>query len=290
MIGLKKGSVALYPHENEWGNEAERTIEKLKGILGDIAADIQHVGSTAVESICAKPIIDIAVGVRNFDEILKKQRELEENGFYFRDSRCESQLLFACGSYYDGSGEEQTHFIHFVLFEGSDWQNYLLVRDYLNKNTAAAKEYETLKLKLAADSLTENGRGYYTDGKKNFINRLIRTALLEKYMGTTVQIEIDRPIGYVHKKEKYSLNYPINYGYIPGVFGGDGEELDVYLLGVDVPVDRYVCEIIGAALRKNDCEDKLIAVPVGMRFTADEAYDMINFQEKWYDTEIIMAK
>ena len=121
-------------------------------------------------------------------------------------------------------------------------------------------------------------------------NYMLRTALIEKYLGKTVQIKIDRPIGYVHKKEKYTLVYPTNYGYIPGVFGGDGEELDVYLLGVSEPVKEYTCKIIGAVIRKNDVEDKLIAAPEGISFTADEAYEMIKFQEQWYDTEIRMEK
>ena len=67
---------------------------------------------------------------------------------------------------------------------------------------------------------------------------------VEGYLGKVVTIDIDRPIGYVHTKGEKTLVYPINYGYIPGVFGGDGEELDVYLLGVDVPVSSYVGQII----------------------------------------------
>lgn len=290
MIGLKRGTVALYPHETEWEDEAKRTIEKLKSILGETAVDIQHIGSTAVKSICAKPIIDIAVGVKNFDEILEKKQRLFENGFYFRESSIENQLLFACGSFYDGTGEEQTHFIHIVIHGESEWQNYLLVRDYLNEKISAAKEYEALKLKLAEECPVDSGREHYLAGKHDFIRNLIRTALVEKYLGKTVRIEIDRPVGYVHKKEKYTLVYPVNYGYIPGVYGGDGEELDVYLLGVDVPMEEYYCKIIGAVIRKNDVEDKLIAAPVGMNFKADKAYKQIKFQEQWYDTEIKMVE
>lgn len=117
-----------------------------------------------------------------------------------------------------------------------------------------------------------------------------RKELIENYLGKTVKIEIDRPIGYIHKKEKYTLTYPINYGYIPNVLGGDGEELDVYLLGVNEPVEEYTCKIIGAVKRKNDVEDKLIAAPEGVSFTAEEAYEQIKFQEQWYDTEVRMAE
>ena len=113
-----------------------------------------------------------------------------------------------------------------------------------------------------------------------------RKSLVKSYLGKVVDIVIDRPIGYVHKKEKYTLTYPINYGYIPGVLGGDGEELDVYLLGVDVPEDKYEVRIIGIVYRKNDVEDKLIAAPKNMIFTKEQIVKEIKFQEQYYDTEI----
>ena len=68
---------------------------------------------------------------------------------------------------------------------------------------------------------------------------------VEGYLGCTVTIEIDRPIGYEHHKGEKTLIYPINYGYIPDVLGGDSEELDVYLLGVNEPVTEYESEIAG---------------------------------------------
>lgn len=113
-----------------------------------------------------------------------------------------------------------------------------------------------------------------------------RSELVKPYLGKTVSIVIDRPVGYVHQKEKYTLKYSINYGYIPGVLGGDGEELDVYLLGVDGPVVHFTGRIIGIVYRKNDVEDKLIMAPEGCVFTQNEIAEQINFQEQYYDTEI----
>lgn len=113
-----------------------------------------------------------------------------------------------------------------------------------------------------------------------------RKAQVKSYLGKRVTIGIDRPIGYVHRKENYSLTYPINYGYIPGVLGGDGEELDVYLLGVNEPVSECECEIIAIAHRHNDVEDKLVGAPVGMRFTKEGIESAIHFQEQYYDTEV----
>ena len=113
-----------------------------------------------------------------------------------------------------------------------------------------------------------------------------RKSLVTSYLGKTVNIKIDRPIGYVHQKENYTLTYPINYGYIPDVIGGDGEELDVYLLGVNEPVSEYFVKIIGVVYRINDVEDKLIAVPEGMCFSKEEIAKRIRFQEQYYETYI----
>ena len=106
------------------------------------------------------------------------------------------------------------------------------------------------------------------------------------WLGKTIEIGIDRPIGYVHVKGEKTLHYPINYGYIPGVIGGDGEELDVYLLGVDTPVEKYVCKIIAIIHRNNDCEDKLVGAPDGICFSAEEITNAVHFQEKYYDSYV----
>ncbi len=113
-----------------------------------------------------------------------------------------------------------------------------------------------------------------------------RRVQVESYRHALVHIEIDRPIGYIHHKGGYDLVYPINYGYIPGVLGGDGEELDVYLIGVERPVREFDCEIIGAVFRSDDVEDKLIGVPKGMHLTADEAAAAVAFQESHHDSHV----
>lgn len=115
-----------------------------------------------------------------------------------------------------------------------------------------------------------------------------RKRLVEGYLGKLVRIEIDRPIGYVHHKEGTDrvLTYPINYGYIPNVLGGDGEELDVYLYGVSEPVTEYFGRIVGIAFREDDVEDKLVMAPDGMTPTAEEMANTVHFQEQYYHTHI----
>jgi len=293
MIGLKSGTVALCDHDAEWEFEAERTIKVLKKILGGVICDIAHVGSTSIKSIKAKPIIDIAVSVKTFDEVLKYEKQLKENGFYYRPADdLKEQILFACGSRYDGTGDMQTHFIHVVKKDSMEWINYINFRDYLNENECVAKEYEALKVSLAEKCPVDAGREKYLAGKHDFITKTLRTALVKSYLGKTARIEIDRPIGTPHPKHP-EIIYPINYGYIPNVFGGDGEELDVYILGIDGKIKEggsINAKIIGIVYRKNDVEDKLVAAPDGMEYTAREIEEIINFQEQFYDSHVEITK
>ena len=120
--------------------------------------------------------------------------------------------------------------------------------------------------------------------KSEYLTLEERRALVESYLGKTVHIEIDRPVGYVHHKAKYVLIYPINYGYIPGVLGGEAEVLDVYLLGVTEPVKEYDAHIIGAVFRTDDVEDKLVGAPEGMTFTKEEIEAAVRFQEQYHSS------
>lgn len=112
-----------------------------------------------------------------------------------------------------------------------------------------------------------------------------RKALVESFLGKTVRISIDRPIGSAHPKYK-SLIYPINYGFISNVWSEDGEELDVYLLGVDKPKKEFTGKIIGIVYRKDDIEDKLVMAPEGMKFTQNEIAEQVYFQERYYEIEV----
>ncbi len=115
---------------------------------------------------------------------------------------------------------------------------------------------------------------------------LARKKTARSLLGKTVEIEIDRPVGYVHGSGKFSVTYPVNYGFVPGVMGGDGEETDVYLLGVNAPVKNFVAKIVAIIHRENDNEDKLVAVPEGVVLTKEEIAEQTHFQEQFYNTFI----
>jgi hypothetical protein len=173
MIGLKRGTVKLVTHQDEWENEAKRTIKELKDHLGNIAIDIQHVGSTAIASIHAKPIIDIAIGVYNLIDIIPYIDVLGKNGFIFRGEDVHNQVLFVKG---DFEKAFRTHHIHVVKWNGVEWNNYINFRDYLNTFPEKAKIYNELKQELAIQF--SNERRQYTEGKQQLIDKFLEEARL----------------------------------------------------------------------------------------------------------------
>ncbi|MDO4731878.1 MAG: GrpB family protein, partial [Clostridia bacterium] len=167
MIGLKRGTVELHEHDATWKIEADYTIMQLEQLLGNVIKNIQHVGSTSIPTIKAKPIIDIALAVDDFNDIIIRAQMLAENGFYYRPNvDIKNELLIACGNYYEGAGDIQTHFIHVVLTDSMEWKNYINFRDYLNKNIDIAKQYENLKVSLALNNPIDSGREKYLNGKR----------------------------------------------------------------------------------------------------------------------------
>ena len=119
-----------------------------------------------------------------------------------------------------------------------------------------------------------------------FLTAEQRENLIREYLGKPVTVEIDRPIGCHHVTKGIHLHYTVNYGFLPGVIGGDGEEQDVYILGVTEPLKTFSGRIIGVVRRKDDNEDKFVAAPVGMSFTAAQILKEINFVEKYFDSTV----
>ena len=105
------------------------------------------------------------------------------------------------------------------------------------------------------------------------------------YIGKTVTVTVERPMGSYHPVYK-SLYYPINYGYIAGILGGDGEGQDAYILGVDHPVATFTGRVIAVIYRTDDVEEKWVVAPEGVGFTREEIAAMTEFQEKYFKSVI----
>ena len=110
-----------------------------------------------------------------------------------------------------------------------------------------------------------------------------RMQFLNDLLGKSVHVVMDRPIGYCHK----GTVYPVNYGYIPGLMGGDGEEQDAYILGIDTPLSSFDGQVVGAIRRKNDVEDKLIVAPEGMVLHQGQIAEAVHFVEQYFDSYIL---
>jgi GrpB-like predicted nucleotidyltransferase (UPF0157 family) len=180
ILGVKHSEVKLIDHNPEWETNAKYTIKQLWNIFGTTVKDIQHIGSTAIHHIKAKPVIDIAVLTQDFEKVLTLSPVLEEKGFFFIgwEGKENKQPVFQCGEYVQGENNMRvlTHYIHIVMQGNRQWNNYINFRDYMNAFPDVAIEYEALKLKLADENKNGGNLHTYHDGKRDYVERLIDVA------------------------------------------------------------------------------------------------------------------
>ena len=115
-----------------------------------------------------------------------------------------------------------------------------------------------------------------------------KMSISQQYLGKSIKVKIDRPLGSFHPK--YGFIYPVNYGYIPNTVSGDGEELDAYILGTNLPLSDFEGKCIAIIHRLNDNDDKLIVVPKHIFLSDAEIEQQISFQEKWFQHILIRSK
>ncbi|RXM53839.1 hypothetical protein BOQ64_02805 [Chryseobacterium sp. CH25] len=162
--------VELFDHNILWEKYAHEAIIELKNIFGPIAIDIQHIGSTAIKNIKAKPIIDIVVGINELNEVDAFVEKLAQHNYFHRPFK-DDDVLFVKGNTKE---ETRTHHIHIVKYNSDIWNNQINFRDYLNHNTDEAKNYEKLKIKLQKDN--RNNRSGYTEKKEGYITKIMERA------------------------------------------------------------------------------------------------------------------
>lgn len=109
-----------------------------------------------------------------------------------------------------------------------------------------------------------------------------------EFLNKVVTVKMDRPMGSKHPN--WDMIYPVNYGFIPNTISGDVEELDCYVLGVFEPLDTFTGKCIAIIHRLNDNDDKLIIVPEHKTYTDDQIRALTEFQEQYFESEIIRNK
>ncbi|MPY65859.1 inorganic pyrophosphatase [Deinococcus sp. SDU3-2] len=109
---------------------------------------------------------------------------------------------------------------------------------------------------------------------------------LTSFLGQTVRVIVDRPLGSVHPRHA-DLVYPVNYGEVPGTVSGDGQPIDAYLLGWDVPMSGAEGVATAVIVRLDDREDKLAVVPPGSHWPDEEIMKAVWFQERYFRVRLL---
>ena len=170
-LGLPYGTVRLVRADAEWANIARHLAAEISAVLGDVALDVEHIGSTAVPGLLAKPIVDLALALPQGTDVGKIAEPLSGLGWIYRgDMGDHGGWVFVL----DDSPWHRVAHVHGVVSGGSQWVRYLQFRDLLRRSAAARKSYEDVKERLAA--LYHDARDRYTAGKDATVQLLLATS------------------------------------------------------------------------------------------------------------------
>lgn len=173
-LGLQRGRVILREYNPEWKELFKEEKHQLEEILGSKIIIIEHIGSTAIPGIKAKPILDIMLAIEYLDNWQQIQKPLTQLGYEFRkDFRKEQQhILFV-----KGSEESRTHYLKITELNSKFWIDNVLFRDFLTQNTKYRDQYQKLKERLSKQY--QDNRELYTRDKEEFILKVLRQARSE---------------------------------------------------------------------------------------------------------------
>lgn len=169
-MGLKKGVVIVEKYNEKWKNEFEKERNILAQLFSDMAISIEHVGSTSIEGLSAKPIVDIMVTIKSLEDFEKiKFKFTEELNYSVKEDSAPGEILVR------KVVEEYTmHLIHIVEHMGQRHIDTILFRNYLRQNHDELKRYEELKKELAQKYF--DNRKMYTASKNDYIVSVINKA------------------------------------------------------------------------------------------------------------------
>lgn len=173
-LGLKRDEVRVEAYNPEWSREFLWVKRSVMG-NGHLKENrMEHIGSTAIKGMVAKPIIDILVGVDDLEDLDKLLlNDVKDAGFLRLKVHRPKEIVFA--KFTDETYEVKTHFIHVVEFQGKLWKDLVFFRDYLNRNETARKQYKQVKmdyLKVATSGINE-----YTNFKDDFVKTIVKKRL-----------------------------------------------------------------------------------------------------------------
>jgi len=167
MIGLKRGIVKLVKYDPKWRKSFAYEMKKIKKVFGKDVLDIQHVGSTAIPGILAKPIIDIALIVPSLSKAGRYKEKLKKIGYEIKKNDKRKERLF----FTKGPEERRTHYLHIGEIGSGYAEDMILFRDYLRQYKITAKNYSELKEKLAKEY--KDKREIYSAKKEKLVEEIL---------------------------------------------------------------------------------------------------------------------
>jgi GrpB-like predicted nucleotidyltransferase (UPF0157 family) len=178
MIGLARGSVRLEPYTSEWANIYAKERDELYSQISPHVIAVEHIGSTSIPGMSAKPIIDIAAAVPRLEDVKKCFQPLEAVDYKYRGEVKPGDHLFV-----KGSPSKRTVYLHIAEYGSRMWEDYLLFRDYLRRHKDVAQEYASLKRERA--ERYEKNRDSYTKSKAGFIESVLKKARRDPGLNST---------------------------------------------------------------------------------------------------------
>lgn len=165
-LGTERNKVRLVEYDSAWADEFNKVKENLLERTSLTDHQIDHIGSTAIKEMKAKPIIDILAGIESVaSDTSQLEKELRACGFYRLRVERPNEIVFA--KFTDKTFEIRTHYIHLTDLNSDLWHNLIFFRDYLNSHEVARKEYERIKLNFVSSN--RDGIEEYTNIKESFV-------------------------------------------------------------------------------------------------------------------------
>ena len=175
MIGQHKRNLAVVPYQSGWKELFEREADALRGLLGEKALGIEHIGSTSIPGLAAKPIIDIMAAVASLAQGAKLIPVMEALGYEHRAHDIIPERLFFAK---ETSPEYRTHHLNLATLDSGFWKDQIAFRDYLRAHDQIATEYVDLKISLA-ETYARTQR-LDRDGKTAFVAKVLELANKEE--------------------------------------------------------------------------------------------------------------
>lgn len=169
-MALKRGIVMLEEHNDNWKKDYLKEEKLLKKLLKDYIVEIHHVGSTSIDTLKAKPIIDILVVINSLSEIDKIEEILTPYDYANRGQQGVPDRMF----FAKGPEDARTHYVHFTEPKSKTYYDQVYFKKYLNEHPEYIEKYCSLKQELA--SKYADDRKSYTAGKNDFITSVINLA------------------------------------------------------------------------------------------------------------------